>query len=247
MSLNKVNYMSLVKKQYQFKLKAYLNVFNSLIILQLFSILIAFNPTISHGMSGYSYHGSLDSYTADFSVVFTLLWGFITAFLITTRAYREDDYTFVTNNQTQVWSNSLFLLTISFLSGLTAMLSGSLYRVIFYFAKDTNEIIWHHVTLTDFFIGFMATSMYILLFCSLGYLAGTLVQLHKVFVFILPVLFIGLLIISGNAGKNNFLVNSFLFYFQEGNLILFTLKILVTSGLLFSLSMLLIRNKEVRV
>lgn len=246
MSLTKVSYSSLIKKQLQFKFKAYLNVFNSLIILQLFSVLLAFNPTISRGMSGYGINGSLDTYSADFTVVFTLLWGFITAFLLTTKAYREDDYTFVTNSETQLWANSLFLLAISCIGGLTTLLSGSLYRVVFYFTSDAGTIVWQRPTLAEFSIGAIATSMYIFLFCALGYLAGTLVQLNKIFMFILPVMFIGLLLISGNAGKANFLVKSYLFYFKEAHLTIFLLKIILTSGLIFYISKFLFRNKEVR-
>lgn len=245
MSFNKTNYRTLVKKQYQYKMKVYLNVFNSLIILQLFSLLLV-NPTMSQGVGGYGINASLDSYSADFSIVFTLLWGFITAFLITTKAYREDDYTFVTNNQTQVIANSLFLLTISFIGGLTAILSGYLYRIIFYFVNDTSNIIWHNLTIFECFIGVIATSMFVLLFTALGYFSGILVQLQKIFIVILPALFIGLLIISGQAGKNNFLVKTYLFYFQEANLVIFIFKILLTSGLLFFLSMVLFKNKEVR-
>src|SRR5699024_10933976 len=179
MSLNTINCTSLVKKQYIYKMKAYVSVFNSLIILQLLAILFSFNPTSSRGFGGYGVDASLNNYSTNISIVFTCLWGFITAFIITTKAYREDDFTFVSNNQSQGMANILYLLTISFIGGITAILSGYLYHVMFYFTTNTSEIYTQTMTLTELFIAIVATSLFILLCCALGYLTGILVQLHK--------------------------------------------------------------------
>ncbi|HLR52546.1 MAG TPA: hypothetical protein VK072_06705 [Candidatus Avamphibacillus sp.] len=247
MPSNMNNYFALVKKQYKFKLKAYVSVFNSLIILQLLAILFSFNPTSSRGFGGYGVDASLNNYSANISIVFTFLWGFITAFIITTKAYREDDFTFVSNNQSQGMANILYLLTISFIGGITAILSGYLYHVMFYFTTNTSEIYTQTMTLTELFIAIVATSLFILFCCALGYLAGILVQLHKIFGIILPVVFIGLLMFNGISGGDSFLAKTFFFYFQEGNLVIFILKITITSSLLFLLSISLFRNKEARV
>jgi len=247
MSLNTINCTSLVKKQYIYKMKAYVSVFNSLIILQLLAILFSFNPTSSRGFGGYGVDASLDNYSANISIVFTFLWGFITAYIITTKAYREDDFTFVTNNQSQGIANILFLITASFIGGTTAILSGYLYRVIFYFTADASKIYTQTMTVSEIFIGIITTSLFVLLFCALGYLAGILVQLHKIFGIFFPVVFIGLLMFNGIAEEGNLLTKTFFFYFREANLFIFILKIMITSSLLFLLSIGLLRNKEVRL
>src|SRR5699024_3353468 len=118
MSSNMNNYFALVKKQYKFKLKAYVSVFNSLTVLQLLAILFSFNPTSSRGFGGYGVDASLNNYSINISIVFTFLWGFITEFIITTKVYRKDDFTFVSNNQSQGMANILYLLTISFIGGI---------------------------------------------------------------------------------------------------------------------------------
>lgn len=133
MSLSKANLMDVVKRQYVFKLKSYIQVFMTLVVLQLLAILFSFNGAGMMGSSNASVEVDIQFYSADIVVVFTMLWAFITAILITTKAYRNDDFAFVTNRLSSNLSNMIFLLTASILGATLAILSSYLMKVMMYF------------------------------------------------------------------------------------------------------------------
>jgi hypothetical protein len=248
MSLTKVSLSSVVKKQYSYKLKAYVQVFMTLVFLQLLAILFSLNGVGMMGSSSENIEVDVHYYSADIVVFFTMLWGLITAILITTKAYRNDDFAFVTNRLSSNLSNLLFLLTASIIGGLTAMLSSYLMKVILYFfvgkqTIDSPNLVGEPVELL---IGILATSFYVFLFCALGYFIGTLVQIHKVFVVLVPALFFGALFL-GEASGNSVIVTSFFsFIFTESSIPLFIIKIIVTCGLLFTGAFVLSNRMEVR-
>ena len=97
MSLSRTSLMEVVKRQYLFKLKSFIQVFMTLVVLQLLAMLFSFNGVGMMGSSNGSVEMDIQYYSADIVVVFTMLWAFITAILITTKAYRNDDFAFVTN------------------------------------------------------------------------------------------------------------------------------------------------------
>ena len=248
MSLTKVSLISIVKKQYSYKLKAYVQVFLTLVFLQLLAILFSLNGVGMMGSSSDSIEVDVHYYSADIVVFFMMLWGFITAILITTKAYRNDDFAFVTNRLSSNLSNLLFLLTASIIGGLTAMLSTNLMKVIMYFfvgqqTIDSTNVVGSPVELL---IGILATAFYIFLFCALGYFIGTLAQIHKVFVVLVPALFFGTLFLGEASGNTKIVTNFFGFIFTESSILLFIVKIIVTSGLLFSGAFVLSNRMEVR-
>jgi hypothetical protein len=185
--------------------------------------------------------------SADLVVFFTMIWGFIIAIIITTKAYRNDDFTFVTNRLSSNLSNLLFLLTASIIGGLTAMLSTNLLKVIMYFFVGQLTISSTSMVSApvEFILGIFATSFYIFLFCALGYLIGTLVQIHKVFALLVPALFFGALVLSEISGNAGIMANFFGFIFTESSILLFMIKIMVTSGLLFASAFVLSNRMEV--
>ena len=132
MSLSRASLMEVVKKQYLFKLKSFIQVFMTLVVLQLLAMLFSFNGVGMMGSSNASVEMDIQYYSADIVVVFTMLWAFITAILITTKAYRNDDFAFVTNRLSSNLSNMLFLLTASILGGILAILSSYLMKVMMY-------------------------------------------------------------------------------------------------------------------
>ena len=248
MSLTKVSLTNVVKKQYVYKLKAYSQVFMSLIFLQLLAVFFSLNGV--GGMAGGD--GSIDVevkyFSSDYVTAFTMLWGFITAILITTKAYRNDDFVFVTNRVSSNLSNAVFLLTASFIGGITAMLSSYLLKVIiYYFISDvpikSTTILEAPLELL---LGIFSTFLYIFLFCALGYLVGTLVQISKAFTVLLPAAFFGGLILDGLRGKSGAIAYVFEFFFTESSLPLFIVKIIVSAGLLFSGAFVLSNRLEVR-
>lgn len=245
MSLTTLSTGNLVKKQFQYKMKAYIGVFGSLMVIQILAILFSLGG--GSGMSGggtYALSVNIRYYSADMVIAFTMLWAFISAILVTTKAYREDDFTFVTNRITANLSNIAFLGIASIIGGITAILSGFLLKTLMYYILDYGQIIGISTTpgIQEFMVGLFATVMLVFLCSSLGYLVGTLVQLSKLFIVVLPVVIFGFEITSSIYP----LIPIGEFYFQEQSFIVFLVKILITIAILFSVTGILSNRMEVR-
>lgn len=245
MSLSRISLQEVVKKQYSYKLRAYIQVFMSLVFIQVLGILFSFNGTGMMGTSSYSFDISVHFYSADIVVVFTMLWGFISSILITTQAYRNDDFAFISNRLSSNLSNMLFLLTISIVGGLTAMLSSHVIRILMFVLGQT-EYVFTPTGVSEWIIGFIATTLYVLLCSAIGYFLGTLAQIQKVFVILLPVVFIGILILGAATSNGTIIQYVFEFIFEEASFALFIVKIGCLAALLFSGSALLSNRMEVR-
>ncbi|MDP4086840.1 MAG: hypothetical protein Q8934_19930 [Bacillota bacterium] len=245
MSLVNPSLIQIVKKQYVYKLRAYMDLYTRLVLSQIVAILFSLNGLGMMGARGGVFEVSVHFYSADLVVIFSILWAFITAILTTTKAIRNGDFLFVTNRVSSNLSNILFLLTASFIGAATAMMSTYLMKVIIYYFMD------HHYVDTqgpmeaplELLFGIFTTTLYLFLFCALGYLIGVLVQLYKGFIFILPAIFIGTIFLrEGNTG----LVTSvFKFFFMETSLPIFITKVVITSCLLFICAMGLSNRMEV--
>jgi len=247
MSLARTNLMEVVKRQYLFKLKSYIQVFMTLVVLQLLGMLFSFNGVGMMGSSNGSVEVDIQYYSADIVVVFTMLWAFITAILITTKAYRNDDFAFVTNRLSSNLSNMLFLLTASILGGVLAILSSYLMKVMMYlvgqqFVNATNVT----AVPIELLLGIAATVFYVFLASALGYFVGTLVQINRTFIVLIPVLFFGSMFVGEVSGKGKFVTAAFEFIFNEPSLLLFIIKIIVIAGLLFGSAFVLTNRMEVK-
>jgi hypothetical protein len=229
MYLTEVKEWDIVKKQFRYKLKSYFGVFNSMMAIQLLAILFSFNGT---GMSGGS-SGTLDYevhyFTNDIIQVFTMIWAFISAIITTTKAYRYDDYAFVTNHKVSHYSNFLFLFSASMFAGVTVYLSTHLFKVLTHMLVDQSSIMVDSMTITEFMTGTGASAMYIFLFATAGYFVGMLTQFNKIFSILLPVVFIGALILDGLTGNPTLLINAATFFGSETSFIFFLIKILGVS------------------
>lgn len=248
MSLSQVNLNEIVKHQYQFKMKSYLELFNPLIFMQLIALLFSLGG-IASGSKGVGL--TIQYYTVDYVIVFTMIWAFIIAIQVTSKDYREQTIPFVTNRLTESISNILFILTASIVGGLLALLSRFLLIAVIRFVFNFKQIFGMEMTMTftEMLTGIVATTLYIFLFGTLGYLVGILVQRNKVFAGIIPAFALGLLFYYaqiGGAATDNFINNIFVFYFQEKVFLLFFLKIIITSALLYIGAYLISSRLEVR-
>lgn len=247
MSLTKVSLGSVVKKQYLFKLKAYSGVFTTLVVLQLIGIFFS-----SLGGSGSSSTSndrmsiSFEFYSADIMVAFTILWGFIIAIRLTTKVFKDDDFTFVTNRVTHNISNALFLLTASIVAGITAILSGYLVKLIAVYIIKIDKVmdITSAVPFKEVLIGILATALYVLLFSALGYLIGEIIQLHRYLVVIVPVCIIGSFFIGFEDSR--WITPLSGYFFLETSILLFLLKVIITSALLFCAAAFVSNRVEVK-
>ncbi|MCM3568583.1 hypothetical protein [Neobacillus mesonae] len=248
MSLTKVSLPEMVKQQYAYKLKAYIQVFMSLVMIQVIAVLFSLGGTGMMGSGGGLIDLELHYYSADVVVAFTILWGFITAVLITTKAYRNDDFLFVTNRITSNFSNMLFLLTASIIGGVTAVLSTFLVKIMISLLKKDLYISGPAdlASITDMLSGIFASILYIFLFCALGYLVGTLVQLNRLFAFVLPVVFIGGVFLDGMRGEGAIIQGLYRFFFTEPSIALFSIKVICTLALLFTGAFVLSNRMEVK-
>lgn len=249
MSLKKIRMIDIVKKQYVYKLRAYTQVFISLIFIQLLAILFSFNGVGSMGSSGDILSIEVHYYSADFVVAFTMLWGFISSILITTKTHRNIDFPFVTNRLSSNLSNMLFLLTASLAGGITAVLSIFPIKLIMHYLMGSVLVKSTSITAAplEFLLGIFTTTLYVFLFSAIGYFVGTLVQINKVFAGLLPGLLLGSLYFDGAVrGKDGVVAYFFQLIFNEPSLPLFMVKVIIIAGLFLIGSFALSNRMEVK-
>lgn len=245
MSLATANLMETVKKQYSFKLKAYIDSFSSLVGIQLLAILFSLGGSSSYTSFSDGIGLEVKYYSADIVIVFTMIWAFVTAITITTKPYRNHDFTYVATRLSSSLSNILFLLTASLLGATTAVFSRFLIQLIGFFLFDY-QLYSAPINLGVIALGIISSLIYIFSISSIGYLVGALVQVSKIFAVFIPVLFIGSLFLNAATQREPFLTKVVQFYAMETSVLLFLIKMLVTTALFFILSISILNRMEVR-
>lgn len=235
-----------VKKQISYKWRAYISVFTSLVVIQLLAVLFSLNGTGMSSSGGMNYNIQVDYYNADMIMIFTIFWGFMTALLLTTKAYREDDFAFVTNRTSGTLSTIIYLWIICSIAGFTASLSGYLLKVVVFLFTSQEILNSTGAGGTGIYLmGLVSLILTIFMFAGFGYAAGMIVQWNKVFVILLPVLMIGLLFSLEKAGYSldRFF---FQFLFSEQNFWLFIMKSLAISTAAYVTAFLISNRLEVK-
>ncbi|SDH63322.1 hypothetical protein [Alteribacillus bidgolensis] len=233
-------------QQYLFKMKAYISVFSSLVIIQLLGILLSFSGTASRGTSAYGMNVNITYYSADMVIVFTAIWGFICALLLTTTAYREDGFHFVANRISSNLSSVAFLFTASLAGGITAVFSGFLLKVLIYYIL-ADEILGTGAAADPmtFAQGIAKAVLIIFFISSFGYLVGMMAQWYRWFAFFLPAALMGLLIVQG-AGEGTILQVFYTFFFDEASTPLFFSKMIGAVCIIFAAAIFLSNQLEVK-
>lgn len=245
MSLSTANLMETVKKQYFFKLKANIDAISSLVGIQLVAVLFSLGGIGGSLSSSEGLQIDINYYSADVVLVFTMFWALATAITITTKPYRNHDFTFVTNRLSSSLSNILFLLTGSLLGAVTANLSRYLIQLIAVLVRD-QQVYSGQFDFPVFILGIIMSALYIFCICSIGYLIGALVQVNKTFAILFPVLIIGSIFLDASIQKELSLMQVFQFYVMESNFLVFLIKMLVTTALFFLASISILNRMEVR-
>lgn len=237
----KTNVFEIAFKQYLYKLKALS--FLGLIILQAIALLFSSSGLGMYGSGngGFSVHVKI--ITSDIVIVFTMVWAFAIAVGYTKKYHKDIDFTLVSNRLSSSLSDSGLFLTISILGALTSTLAGMLLRVILYFTTDHSLIISGAFKLPflNWFQSFFAVVMYLLLICGAGYLFGMLIEVNRLFAFIIPASFFGLA-----RGQNDLFLSMIRFFTKEPSLLLFAGKAIFTAAILLTLSLLIFNRMEVR-
>ena len=250
MSYQEISLKEIVKKQYHFKMKAFVELLNPLIFMQLIAILFSFNGIGQRGMGSMNGRLSVSYYSTDIVILLTILWAFIISIQLTTKNYREEIQAFIFHSKSSAMSDGLFLLTASTIGALFAL--GSRYIIIainLYLFKEEKVL---NVDITSSFsviiLGVLATIIIIFTFTMLGYLFGTAIQANKGLAYFIPAIFIGgflSLLFLGDSIVIDWIHSIFTFYFFEDNFLLFAVKFLVTGLISFLLSLKLSERLEV--
>jgi hypothetical protein len=188
---------------------------------------------------------NIKAYSSEIIIFFTILWSFIVAITLTTKVHRYSDFTFVSNRVSSNLSTIAFLVSLSVIGSISALLSGILLRVIIYFSSDTTMTFDENYLISpqELLLAIFVTTLYALLLSAIGYFLGMLVQLVKPLIVGLPVLIIGLLIMDGRINGKLSIAE---FYVSEHSLFIFTIKVLLTTVLLFGATIILSNSMEVR-
>ncbi|API92783.1 hypothetical protein J32TS6_19950 [Virgibacillus pantothenticus] len=243
MSINDVSLSSIVWKQYQYKQKSYVGIYVSLMVLQLISVLFGIDGSVfftGGGMDNFNFY--MNYFSSDMAIIFTVIWGGISAALITTKGYWLENFMFVTNRLSNHLSNITFLVSISIIGGITALLTKYVNVSIHYILGRDPLIRMSNLGGHEILAGIIATVLYILFACAIGYLYGIILKMNRLIAILIPVLLIGFGIVGNNDGELYGAV--FSYFFQENSIILFMIKVIGAIGILFSFAILLSNKKE---
>ncbi|WP_456276281.1 hypothetical protein [Bacillus sp. AK128] len=238
MSLTEASLSQIIVKQYRYKWNSFFGIFSTLFITQFLGVLISLGSTSGGGTSSEFLSVNLSYFSGNIVIGFTFIWGIISAILLTTKAYRYEDFTFVTNRLSSSISNILILVTASIIGGITTILSSVLYKLIIVFVYYNSELINTPIALSELLLGMVVTTLYILLFMSVGYLIGMVGQLNKLLMFLFPPLVIFLLLRNDGDVIN--------FFISESSFLLFFVKAVAIAFLFFATSVLIHNRMEVR-
>jgi hypothetical protein len=247
MYLTKVSLWDVVKKQFRFKMKSYRGMFTSLMMLQIIGILFSLGGEGGGGGGSETFSYDMNYYSGNIILAFMMIWVFISAIVVTTQAYRFDDYSFVANRLSSHLSNILFLGWASVIGGVSFVLASQSLKLAILFQKDREFIESQPITMLQMAEGLAATILYLFLFTALGYLVGMLVQRNKAFIIILPALLFGSLFLNVFlASESTLVIDIGQIFVRETFFLLFMLKVLLTSALAYAISVWISNSLEVR-
>lgn len=247
MSLVTPKMSEIVIKQWKYKLEAYIGALVSLMMVQIIGILLGFGFWEIFGTGTAFADIRVFYYSGDVINALTMIWAFMTALLITTKAYRYSDFPFVTNRLSSHISNAFYLFSMSIVGAACALFASFFLKVFMYFFFKLDktpglEILFlEKIAFTEYIAEFIALVFYLLLFSALGYFFGMLYQVSKAVLFAVIFFFFGGLFLLGIQAET-----LFQFYGKEHSLILFILKVFITVLMIFSISALISNKLEVR-
>lgn len=220
-----------------------------MIAVQMLGILLSFNGVMSSSTSMGGFSVSVKTFAGNLIIILTMIWVFFVGRSLTTDEYRNNDFAFVTNRLSSNLSAIGFALTAAIAGGVTASLSGVLFRIIVYFTYGSqNTGNWHFfIKPQELLISIIATTFYIILISAIGYFFGTLTRKYPGFNVLLPAAFVGLLLLrAGNVGNISIILEKTVnFFIKESSLMLFMIKITGVVFVLFYSSILMSNRLEV--
>lgn len=250
MSLAETNLLALVRKQFIYKWKTNTGFFISLIIVQLLALCLSLNGTQTTGMGSQWLHITFMTATGDLIIVFTMIWCLFIAGALLTADRRNSDFYHVSNRLSSNLANTLFLLSASIAGAISAVLASVLLRVVYYGVHGMQMLNGGEAFSLPpryLLLGVIVTAAYLWLLSSIGYLFEAIIQFHRIFNILIPVVIIGCLFFFNMRYQSaGFIGQLWDFYTGENNLWLFMLKSLLTAALIFAATALMTNRMEVR-
>ncbi len=242
MSLTETNLLEVAKKQYFSKFGSYSNLLWALMVVQVLAVLSSLGGNGMSSTGGQGINLQITRYSSSLIVMCTMFWAIISGIICTTTAYKNLDFTYVSSRLSSDISSIGFLLTAGFAAGVMSSLSGVLLRVIIFFTVGSQSIAlgYFFPPPQDLLTGILSTTLYVILMSAIGYFVGTLTQVSRGFVILLPLVFIIAVRLPGVGAE---IINTFV---KESSLLWFAVKVIAATAMLCCGAMLLSNRLEVR-
>ncbi len=245
MSLQEVSLYKVVRKQVFYKVKSYTGILQTLMVLQIIGLLTAASG--SSGMMGGS-SGSLNYSITFFSgtaiTVMTIMWIITNSVLISTTAYRNDDFTFVSTRWSRHLANGVYIGFLAILGTLTSYMGINVLKVV-YQALRIEAIYDMNLTYMEHFVSLVTIFGYILLSGISAYFIGSVLQFNKVFTVSGIIAIVALITLINSFNHVNLYYSIGQFILEEESIPIFMIKIGSICILAFSASWFLNKNQEV--
>lgn len=246
MSLTTTSLPAILRTQLRFKLAAYRGMLLHLIVAQLIAMILTMGGMSSFGTSSRGLHVQVKLFSGDFIIIISMLWIAIVAMVISSSPYRNTDFIFVSSRLSHHLANIGILLAASMIGGISAMLGSLLQKLAVLTIHGPQELVSATLPgITELIIGSIAAIFYLVLFGAVGYFIGILCQLFRPLMILLPIVFVGMLLIESGKGKASFIAAIVRIYAEEASLGLFITKVIVSVAALYMLTILITSRKEV--
>lgn len=244
MYLNEVSLFNVVKKQIHFKVKSYTGIFHSLVLLQVLGLFLSTLGVSSMSESGSNFSLTVEYFTSGIVLWMTAIWLFINTILLTTKAYREDDFTFISTRLSRLWANIVYLGLLTVMGAISAYLATNVLKL--YLILKNELIILDSLSLFSNIFSLLGLIGYFILVSAIAYTIGSIIQRSKLIAIVTSISLMMLGIIIIRLQGEDLFAHILNFFIREPNLALFWIKISITSSLLFLLSWIMSKNQEVQ-
>lgn len=246
--LVKPDVFAILKTQIAYKLRVHAGLFTGLFIFQLFFIVIGilfFRD--STGMTVANMNLSIIVHNASNVIGVTFFWAFITGLIIANAPSKELMQVFVVDNKTNHIANGVIMLIMSIIAGVTAFLANYLVYVGVVLLNGMENITLVEIlSVREIMLGICVTTLYVLFILTTAYLIRTLVRLSWLILIFFILLIVPTFIFGLFISYTSLPPTLAVFYFKESSVILFSVKILLTSTVFIGLAMVVSNRQEAR-
>ncbi|HLR14266.1 MAG TPA: hypothetical protein VK144_00445 [Bacillota bacterium] len=244
MSSQGVKFWSIVWNQFLLKLKANTDMLTGLAIFQVIALIFSFG---GNGSFNYGSGVEFNIYTSDLIVIFTMIWLIVIGVQVLRPAGALMTYSMIANRKVDHLSNIIWLIVMTGIATVAVLLANVLLQLITsYFSGGVSLLPEVQLSIGEYVVGVCTIGLYLLLASACGYFLGVLSQWNELVKVFIPILLIGALLIVPNMVSEGVIINVFTFIFLDELFLLFALKILIVTGLLFFMSMRMGNRLEVR-